>query len=357
MTSNTVNLYWPVYLNLEQEVIAISYQIHFDDNQLQVYSLKIAELLIRVSVEIESLAKELYFLNGGTVPVDSPKTKKQCLFFKNPMLRQRYRCKRSTAFAIGKRTIICPFLRQEKNQPRDLYFDTDCLDFLEEKWVLSKKAVLVTAANSYFQKEENRILTPLNKANKRGTSGADWKQAYQAVKHNRSKDLRKGNLKHLIRAMAALYVLNLYYRDEKVAVDQTFPSSVGLGSGLFSVKTMYVSFDSLSGEEDTSDHWVSCVCIRKFSDSAYRNAVLAGREDFAKRKEALLHSHELATFMQSNPSYSFEDKHIIQICKEIGGDEFMRRIMQTSNKSSSIYLKSQNELILNKNMKVYPGVD
>lgn len=55
---------------------------------------------------------------------------------------------------------------------------------------------------------------PLRKANKRSTSGADWAKAYQAVKHNRSLNLSKGNIKHLLRASAALFLLNLYYRDD-----------------------------------------------------------------------------------------------------------------------------------------------
>jgi len=46
------NLYWSVYKNLEKEVLELSNQIHIDDEQLNVYSIKISELLIRCSVEI-----------------------------------------------------------------------------------------------------------------------------------------------------------------------------------------------------------------------------------------------------------------------------------------------------------------
>ena len=163
------NLYWPVYVNLEKELIKLSESIHIDDAQLEVYSVKITELLIRTVVEIESLAKNLYFANGGT-----------------------------------------------KADGKDLYFDTDCMAHLVNIWDIDKKVVLVTSSNLFFEDEANRILTPLHKSNKRGTSSADWCKAYQAVKHNRLKELKKGNLKHFIRALAALYILNLYYRDEKV---------------------------------------------------------------------------------------------------------------------------------------------
>lgn len=87
-----MNLYWSVYKNIEKEVMDLSNQVHFDDKQISIYSVKISELLIRCSVEIEAISKELYFALGGDMPKD-----------------------------------------------RDLYFDTDCLELLEEKWLLSKK--------------------------------------------------------------------------------------------------------------------------------------------------------------------------------------------------------------------------
>lgn len=144
-----MNLYWSVYKNLENELIDLSDQIHFDDKQINVYSVKIAELLIRCAVEIESISKDLFLANGGVPPNDS-----------------------------------------------DLYFDTHCLELLEHKWKLSSRHVLVSAQNVYFAHAENKILTPLKNANKRGTSGSNWKKAYQAVKHNRAYSLSKGNIKH-----------------------------------------------------------------------------------------------------------------------------------------------------------------
>lgn len=186
------NLYWAVYKNLERELINLSNLIHIDDKQLDVYSIKITELLIRTVVEVESIVKELYFQNGGTKPDD-----------------------------------------------KNLFFDTDCLDLLENKWFLSKKQVHISATNFYFNLTDNKVLTPLKKANKRGSSSSDWLKAYQAVKHNRAKSLTAGNLKNLIRAMAGLYILNLYYKNdlyelEKDATGTSFDSS--LGSVIFSIK-------------------------------------------------------------------------------------------------------------------------
>ena len=184
------NLYWAVYKNLEREVLELSNQIHFSDNQLDVYSIKIAELLIRCSVEIESIVKEVYIQNGGKHYIDE----------KN----------REYLLEKDENGVELPDIPKNR---RDLFFDTDCIDYLENMWFLSKKKVLVVASTFYFEKEENAILTPLYKANKRGS--VDWGKAYQAIKHNRSANFSRGNIKHLIRAMAALYLLNLYHKDEK----------------------------------------------------------------------------------------------------------------------------------------------
>lgn len=183
--------FWNAYRRLEQEVLQLSEDIHFDDDQLTVYSSKIGDLLVRTAIEIEALAKSLFLANGGTQP-----------------------------------------------ENRDLYFDTDCLKYLDAKWLLSKKKVIIISPHFYLTKPDNRTLLPLNNASKRGTSGAKWKQAYQAVKHNRIDNLQKGNIGNLLNALAALYVLNVYYRDRVFYLDVDYEARKidwGLGSEIFAV--------------------------------------------------------------------------------------------------------------------------
>lgn len=185
-------LYWQVYLNLEREFLALAETIYINDIQQEVYSMRIADLLIRTVIEIEALAKELYLCNGG-----------------------------------------------EEKPDNEMFFDTVCMAHINELWKLDKKIVLVTSPNIYFEKVENKILRPLHKANKRGDSSADWNKAYQAVKHNRIRYLQKGNLKNLLHGLAALYVLNLYYKDEMIShLSSKDKSSINpsFGSSLFSVK-------------------------------------------------------------------------------------------------------------------------
>lgn len=176
------DIFWQTYLNLEKEAIKVSKYIFFTDEvlvngkggivaqscntQLETFSPHIADLLVRCCVQIEAISKELYFDNGGTK-------------------------------ARGDSSIL---------------FDEDCLKLIDIKWQTHNKTVMVVAPFFNFVKDENRILKPLKEAHKR--QGTYWEKAYQAVKHDRYSSLHKGNVKAFIHALAALYLLNLYYRND-----------------------------------------------------------------------------------------------------------------------------------------------
>lgn len=183
-------LYWNIYKSLERELLNLAETIHIDDSQLSVYSMRIANLLIRTVIEIESISKELYFREGGT-----------------------------------------------KQDDKDLYFDTDCIKLLEDKWNLSKKVVIISSPLFYLC--NNKEFNPLHKASKRGTSSSKWQRAYQGVKHNRAKSLKEGNLQNFIHALGALYLLNLYYQNQKIDLGDKSESinlDPSLGSSVFSVE-------------------------------------------------------------------------------------------------------------------------
>lgn len=99
-----------------------------------------------------------------------------------------------------------------------------------------QKVVYVVTPAFYFTQQENLILKPLKNCDK--PSKGRWKKAYQATKHNRVESMRAGNIGNLKRAMAALYILNIYYRDEKFDVGtivKADPLDARLGSEIFSV--------------------------------------------------------------------------------------------------------------------------
>lgn len=200
------DIFWQTYLNLEKEAIELSKYIFFTDvvninsngrvdtqaynSQLETFSPYIADLLVRCCVQIEAISKELYFDNGGTK------------------------------------------LRGDKN----LYFDEDCLKLIDMKWQTHNKIVMIVAPFFNLTKDENYILKPLKNAHKR--QGNYWKKAYQAVKHDRYLSLQKGNVKAFLHALAALYLLNLYYRNDTWVTKYQDISKIdySLGSSIFMVK-------------------------------------------------------------------------------------------------------------------------
>ena len=269
------NLYWPVYVNLEKELIKLSELIHIDDAQLGVYSVKIAELLIRTVVEIESLAKNLYFTNGGTKADDT-----------------------------------------------ELYFDTDCMAHLVNIWDIDKKVVLVSSSNLFFADDANQILTPLHRSNKRGSSSADWCKAYQAVKHNRLKELKKGNLKHFIRALGALYILNLYYRDEKVLfIDggKELTHDFSFGSQVFSVmRPNNISQVTIDGTYPKGEDFEKHVYIAVPDDIIYKELVELLAEQnktietiLVQRLHSELKNGNLQPTLEAISKYLFDNRNAV----------------------------------------------
>lgn len=298
-----MNLYWSVYKNLEKELMVLSDQIHIDESQLSVYSVKVSELIIRCAVEIESIAKDLFLANGGVIPSN-----------------------------------------------RDLYFDTDCMELLENKWILSKKKVEVSAPNFYFTNQDNKVLTPLEKANKRGTSGADWKKAYQAVKHNRTYNLTKGNLKHLIRALAALYILNIYYKGNQFDLGKdsqatSFP--INLGSEIFSINlSKNVSVDA-NGIYKKPDDFEESIYFSKWTDESAKLFNESTTAFNNKIQELTIKHPKFLEFISKNDMSEYKGKNIAW--DALGQDAYINLTSQAMGLAPIKADQLKYEAVLNKN--------
>ena len=57
---NTSEAYWNSYRLLEKQLIRISHSIYFDDEQIDVYSSELADIINSACIKIESLAKDIY---------------------------------------------------------------------------------------------------------------------------------------------------------------------------------------------------------------------------------------------------------------------------------------------------------
>lgn len=243
------DIFFQTYLNLEKEVIEVSKYIFFTDEvkaQLETFSPYIADLLVNCCVQIEAISKELYFDNGG------------------------------------------PKKRGEKN----IFFDEDCLKWIDIKWGTHNKVVLVVAPYFNLTKDENRIIKPLKEAHKR--QGTYWERAYQAVKHDRYSSLQKGNVKALLQALAALFLLNLYYRkDSWLASVNNIPKiDYSMGSKIFTVK-----------RPEMNGLWYGNSPI--VSESPY---VVKYQEDAYKKIEEMQKQEEqaLADYLAKQPEFSEE---------------------------------------------------
>ena len=315
------------------------------------YSIHISDLLVRTAVEIEAISKHLYELNGGNMnPID------------------------------------------DHGNPRSLFFDSDCIQYLDLRWGMTKKVVNVVASNFYFEKKENRILRPLKGCNKQGQGR--WKKAYQAVKHDRVKSLCSGNIGNLIRAMAALYLLNIYNsNDDKICDLETGTTEIDtrLGSDVFSVSLYEATMLNMAPHMDDSciDNTLndrnkvefdSAVLIDRFTEESFMEMHKTYTEDMKITQINVDNSQEIKEFLSNHPE--FIDKTLNEICiacgeslarKRLGieksdteipdeireaiqkaGRDFFISIMSFSHTINS--KPARRELILNKGKSIYPSV-
>jgi len=184
-----MNIFWPVYKNLESEFNKMMHYVHIDDTQLNVYSSKIADILLRSVVEIESISKELYSRNGGT-------------------------------------------------KTDHIKYDEDAIKHLIKIWAIDKKIVLITSPNCFLTKTEIFPFVKDTTRTGKRTKTYSWNNAYQDIKHDRGKYLTQGNIAHLFESMAALYLLNVYYSNNSFDLEKDSKGlslSPSMGSDIFSI--------------------------------------------------------------------------------------------------------------------------
>lgn len=154
-------IYFPVYERIEKETLELSSAIYFNDDHAKVYSIYIADLIFRCSVELESIAKDIYRKETKTEP-------------QNPGV---------------------------------------CFAWMEEHWKISKKSLFIDSPYFHFEEKLMPFFCPFEY---KKDSEDDYYSRYNAIKHERVKNLSMANVYTLIRVLGALYVLNLYYSDENL---------------------------------------------------------------------------------------------------------------------------------------------
>ncbi|VXC43970.1 hypothetical protein [Sphingobacterium multivorum] len=244
-----MNIYWPIYQNIENEIVKLTYSIHMSDDNLRVYSSIISDLILRCAAEIESIAKELYKANGG-----------------------------------------------EKKS--NIKYDYDALKFLDQHWTISKKEVYISNHNVFFS---NKVILPFAKDTQATGKNYDtflWNNAYQNLKHDRGNSLIEGNVKALFSICSALYVLNLYYKNIEINIGRDYdkPIDLSMGSTLFSVGLYKSVTSNLDGSPFISIDHINNVLIQLPDLETYRESVLflfkRGKDERNRIREMLLDEFE-----------------------------------------------------------------
>lgn len=248
----------------------------------------------------------------------------------------------------------------DNGEKRDLYFDTDCIKLINDKWNLEKKAIHIIANNMYFHTVKD--LYPLKKAYKRGSSGAKWKQAYQALKHDRYRSLNKGSIKNLIEALGALYILNIYYADDSYYTGRPGTISIKKESSYSSkIFEAYYSYATeIQWNEEVSDKQIiwadeekpleQSIFIVKISEDDYRRQHSEWSYIQRKRQILFLNNKTIKRYLKEHPECSSQS--IEDICISAGGLRLANEIMGRREFEGTE--RPLIQIIVNKNREIYP---
>lgn len=227
---------------------------------------------MRCASEIESLSKELYYENGG--------------------------------------------IKKGK-----IHFDHIALKHLEKKWILSRKVVVISSLNSFLTQ---KILKPFEldfqKDDKSFTYS--WNHTYQAIKHDRVNNLKEGSIINLFKISAALFILNIYYKNQKYNLGNdshgdSFP--INLGSTIFSIKI----HDGGNGEDfQKKPDFDECIYTSKATDETLKGFKEEGNKYRANMQSILLSNPEVINHLKSEKGNITKDKP--SIIELIGKEEYSR---------------------------------
>lgn len=146
------------YQKIQQEVLDLTYSITFDDYQIGVSSIYIADLILRIAFEIESVAKTI--------------------------------CRKSGGHTDGH------------------HFDSDCIKSIPG---IKDTFGVVIAPSMHFEQDKNCVYFPFRKSDVK-PGGAKctfpWNNAYQNLKHDKLATVKDfATIKYLLSTFSALTIL------------------------------------------------------------------------------------------------------------------------------------------------------
>lgn len=300
------NIYWPVYKNLEDAVDKLTFDIHIDDNQLDVYSSRISDLILRAAIEIESISKDLYSMNGG----------------------------------------------EKKDH---LKYDDDAIKLLNRLWNLDKKVVNISSINCF---QSNKSLYPFVKNeektfNKKLTYS--WNNSYQNLKHDRANSLKFGSIKYLFDIMAALFILNLYFKEDRIELGRdsqatNFP--VNMGSGIFSVKLhRWTGYDG-RGIYAKKEDFDECIYLTKMTDTTYLEQQDAQKKVSQIHYDLITNHPKFKKYLENNDPKKYRGNNLAY--DVLGKNDYQITLHQACTNAGVYDTKPLYEGVINKNSDIHP---
>jgi len=299
LKNEKANIFWPVYVNLEQEFTKLSFNIFIDDNQLKTYSYKISELILRAAIEIESISKELYFKEGG-------------------------------------------------NKNKGLTYD-DALKVLDKKWSLSKKVIKISSSNIHLSKTEvkpfSKILNPT-----KGKEHYRWNIAYQNIKHDRAKFIEYANLENLIHILSALFILNLYYNNEEFELEEDWTGQTlytKLNTELFAVSIHGNKGLNFQNKQNRKEGYEESLYYVVFDDKSKLRLINAIEKMLQNFKNQLPKSKDFDKFRDAQNITELYGN--AELSEKIGEDRLKKMVEQSSVALLGSFKNSKCIARINKN--------
>lgn len=179
--------YWQIYLQFEKELKEIMYTISFDKKQKNVYSPRIAELIVRIGMQIESVAQRIYArekTDGGKVNYRTAIK----LFNKKWNLREKG---------------IVIITDNIKSTDKQLYLTPFKNETYKESYICDK---------IYYASKDAPTEFKGNIPTEERVKAYQWENAYNNLKHNFYESIeRYGTVINLITIASVLYILDVYW--------------------------------------------------------------------------------------------------------------------------------------------------
>lgn len=214
-------LFFQTYQSLEKELLEMTDYIHFTEKNLDVFSVKFANFILRANVECESMLKELY-----------------------------------------KRTEHYQLLSKEeksKSMENSTYVEVNSV------YRLDKKTIYITSENFFFEGKYSKPFIPDKfKKNKK-----DLVQIYNGLKHYRVNNMQRADLETAINILGLLFVLNSCFYPDLIKKAPEDRSKIFRGK-IAHIEPLFLSginkIDKLDKAE-VGEYFASCIYYKWIQES------------------------------------------------------------------------------------------